>query len=1158
MPHWLLPLISLLYISLLFVIAYWGDERSQSLSTSHKNLLYSLTLAVYCTSWTFYGAVGATVTGGWAYLPIYLGPLLFIVFGRSLLERMVLISKSRSITSIADFIAARYGRAQLLAAMVTVVAIIGALPYIALQLKAVAMSVDVLSAGGLGQAFPTNDTALWTSLLLALLAMLFGTRHIDATEHHHGLMLAIAFESLVKLIALLAVAWLAWRGLQALPAGWQADARLNQLLRPSNLPTGFMAQLLLAFLAMMCLPRQFHVAVVECHDVRQVRQAPLWFGLYLLLITLAVLPIACMALLDPRLAGIHPDTAVLALPLMLGEEALAMLAFIGGFSAAAGMVIVASVALSTMICNDLVVPLLLRFGRFGRQPMPRLLLWIRRWAILSLALLGYGYYRLLAEFSQLASVGLLAFSAVAQFAPALIGGLFWRGGSRQGVMAGLIAGFAIWLYTLMLPALLPALGFDNNWLTHGLFGVDWFKPYALFGLTGWDTLTHGVFWSLLINISLFVLVSLRFRPSIREQLEAAPFLDPYADEADNLHTAEWHRLPLSELHTLVARILGQEATQQAFEQFARGRMQHLDLRRPASRGWVQFSERLLAGAMGTSSARTLLTTALRGSGLEIGQVVALLDQSSQLQRFNRGVLSTMMEHIEQGISVVDAEMKMVAWNSRYLELFDYPEGMVYAGCPVADLIRYNAQRGECGPGDIDAHVKKRLDHMRNGSAHVVERRRADGKVLELRGQPIPGGGFVTTFADITHFKLAERALSEAKAALELRVAQRTAELEAALIAQQQAKQQAEHANQSKTHFLAAASHDLLQPMNAARLFSSALSLHPALSGDAQQLAKQVDSSLRGAEELLSALLDISRLDAGALNPHQEPIALSDLLHELAEQVRPVAQQRNLQLRLHLPKAPVWVVSDRQWLRRILQNFINNALRYTREGGVLIGLRARQTNGQSTWRVDVLDTGPGIPFGKQAHIFEEFQRGGEASPWGEKGLGLGLAIVDRMARLLQHPVTVRSTPGRGACFSILMPEAIHTPRHKHPLAADLQQEGNLQGLRVLCIDNEPDILAGMSALLSRWGCTVFLAPDGPTAKQLLQEKDPQVVLADYHLADNEDGLLLLCELSVGRAGALVTADHTDAVAHRVREAGLGLLRKPIKPAALRAFLSAQRR
>lgn len=1158
MPHWLLPLISLLYISLLFAIAYWGDERSHALSSGQKNLIYSLTLAVYCTSWTFYGAVGITVTSGWAFLPIYLGPMLFIVFGRTLLERMVLISKARSITSIADFIAARYGRAQILAATVTVVAIMGALPYIALQLKAVAMSVDVLSAGGLGQAFPTTDTALWTSLLLALLAMLFGTRHINATEHHHGLMLAIAFESLIKLIALLAVAWLAWRGLQALPAGWQEDARLHQLVHPSALPTGFMAQLLLAFLAMMCLPRQFHVAVVECQDVRQVRQAPVWFGLYLLLITLAVLPIASMTLLDPRLADIHPDTAVLALPLMLGEDALAMLAFIGGFSAAAGMVIVASVALSTMICNDLIVPLLLRFGRFGHQPMPRLLLWLRRLAILSLALLGYGYYRLLEDFSQLASVGLLAFSAVAQFAPALIGGLYWRGGSRQGVIAGLLAGFAIWLYTLMLPALLPALGLAQDWIDQGVFDIDWLKPYALFGLSGWDPLTHGVFWSLLVNIGLFVLVSLRFRPGIREQLEATPFLDPYADEVNQLHHAEWHRLPLSELHALVARIIGQDATQQAFEQFARGRAQHLDLRRPASRGWVQFSERLLAGAMGSSSARTLLTTVLRGSGLAIGQVVALLDQSSQLQRFNRDVLSTMMEHIEQGISVVDAEMKLVAWNSRYLELFDYPEGMVYTGCSVADLIRYNAERGECGPGDVDTHVQKRLEHMRNGSAHVVERQRADGKVLELRGQPIPGGGFVTTFADITHFKLAEHTLSEAKAALERRVAQRTAELEAALIAQQQAKQQAEQANQSKTHFLAAASHDLLQPMNAARLFSSALSLHPALSGDAQQLAKQVDSSLRGAEELLSALLDISRLDAGALNPHPETISLSDLLLELAEQVRPVAQQRQLQLRLHLPKAPVWVISDRQWLRRILQNFINNALRYTREGGVLIGLRGRDLAGQAAWRVDVVDTGPGIPTGKQTHIFQEFQRGGEASPWGEKGLGLGLAIVDRMARLLQHPVQVRSTPGHGACFSITLPQATHATQQQAPVATDRLAEGNLHGLRVLCIDNEPDILAGMSALLSRWGCRVFVAPDEETAKQCLQENDPQVVLADYHLANHADGLLLLCELSAGRAGALVTADHSDAVANRVRDAGLGLLRKPVKPAALRAFLSAQRR
>lgn len=1146
MPHWLLPVISILYISTLFAVAYWGDKHSRKIPSHLHGLIYSLTLAVYCTSWTFYGAVGAAVTGGLAYLPIYLGPILFIWFARSLLERMIITSKMQSITSIADFIAARYGKAQLLAAMVTLVAIIGALPYIALQLKSVAMSVDVLAAAGLGTAFPTDDTALWISILLAILSILFGTRQIDATEHHRGLMLAIALESIVKLVAFLAIACFAWQQLKTMPPDWMYDTRLDHLLRPEGIPKGFVAQLLLAFLAMICLPRQFHVAIVECSSVNQARQAPFWFGLYLLLFIGAVLPIACLTLIDPRLAGIHPDIAVLALPLVAGKEPLALLAFLGGFSAAAGMVIVATVALSTMICNDLVVPLMMRFGRFGQRPIPQLLLLIRRLSIVALALLGYGYYRLIEEFSQLASVGLLAFSAVAQFAPALIGGLFWRGGSRQGVAAGLFAGFIVWAYTLMLPALLPAMGLDIQWLATGPLGIEWLHPQNLFYLTGWDPLTHGVFWSLLINTSLFVLVSLRFRPGISEQMEAGNFLDPYITQSHDLHSAEWQRLPLSELHALVARILGEETTEQAFQQFAHGRMQILDLRRPSSKAWVQFSERLLAAAMGTASARALLTTALRGTGLEIGQVVALLDQSSQQQRFNRGVLSTMMEHIEQGISVVNADLRVVAWNRRYLELFNYPEGMVYENCPVADLIRYNAENGECGPGEIETHVSKRLDYLRQGSPYVYERVSTDGQVLELRGRPIPGGGFVTTYADITHFKKAERTLSEAKGILELRVLHRTAELE-------QAKKLAETANQSKTRFLAAASHDLLQPMNAARLFSSALSQHPDIQGDTQALANQLDSSLKGAEELLSALLDVSRLDAGALTPHFEPINLTRLVQSLTDQVRPVAEQRHLQLRVHVPRQDAWVLSDRQWLRRIVQNLLSNALRYTREGGVLVGIRPCQ--GQ--WRIDVRDTGMGIPVGKQAYIFEEFQRGGDVSPWGEKGMGLGLAIVERMVRQLGHQVGVQSTPGQGSCFSLIVnacPAVTETVEPGEEPSITLR---SLAGLVVLCVDNEPEILAGMEALLSRWGCRVITASNGQEAQAQLVQHQPQVILADYHLANNEDGLALLKALSFGRHGALVTADHSDEIALAVKKAKLNLLRKPVKPAALRAFLASCR-
>ncbi|MFQ3215666.1 PAS-domain containing protein [Paraperlucidibaca sp.] len=1152
MPQWLLPLVSVLYVSLLFAVAYWGDHHSPRLSHRQQGIIYSLTLAVYCTSWTFYGAVGSAVTNGWGYLPIYLGPLLFILFARGLMERLVLISKAQSITSIADFIAARYGKAQHLAGTVAVIAIIGALPYIALQLKAVAMSVNVLSAAGLNNPFPTSDTALWISLVLAALAILFGTRHIDATEHHQGLMLAVALESVVKLAALVAVGIFALLHLDALPSDWINSPALDQLARPSDLPQGFLAQVLLAFLAMVCLPRQFHVGVVECNDASHVRQSHNWFGGYLLLISLAVLPIAAMALLDPGLARMHPDIAVLALPLAANNEALAVFAFIGGFSAAAGMVIVSSVALSTMITNDLVVPMLLRSKRFGQRLALRLLL-IRRLSIIALTLLGYGYYRVIEEFSQLNAVGLLAFSAVAHFAPALLAGLFWRGGSRQGVMVGLIAGISVWAYTLMIPAMLPALGLSAEWLSQGPFGLSWLRPQALFYLEGWDPLTHGVFWSLLVNISCFVVVSLRFRPGISEQLESSHFLDPFTTQSQALHTEEWQRLPVSELHALASRILGEEATNQAFDQFARGRGQQLDLRRSASRAWVQFTERLLAGAMGAASSRAILTTVLRGSGLEIGQVVALLDQSSQLQRFNRGVLNTMMEHIEQGISVVDAEMRLVAWNRRYLELFDYPDGMVYTGCPVADLIRYNAEQGECGPGLIDAHVEKRIRHMREGSPHIFERIRPDGQVLELRGRPVPGGGFVTTFADITHFKRTEHTLAEAKTELEERVALRTAELQTALAAQEQAKSQAVEANQSKTRFLAAASHDILQPMNAARLFSSALSQHPELSGEVGVLAQQLDSSLRGAEELLSALLDISRLDAGALLPHPEAIALDALLIELIEQVRPLAAQRGLTLRLWMPKGAIWVRSDRQWLRRIIQNLLSNALRYTRNGGVLVGLR-RCDNGQG-WRLDVRDTGPGVPLGRQASIFEEFQRGGEASPWGEKGLGLGLAIVDRMVRLLGHRISLRSASGRGACFSIRMSACSPAIRAVNSSDLAVANAGDLSRLTVLCIDNEPEILAGMQALLGRWGCTVVVASNGAEAHAQLAEYQPEVILADYHLANDEDGLDLLLTLAVGRVGALVTADHSDETAQAVRAAGFGLLRKPIKPAALRAFLAA---
>ena len=1154
------------YVGLLFVLAYWGDNRELSgWSLRSRSLLYGLTLAVYCTSWTFYGAVGAAVNGGWVFLPIYLGPMLLLLFGRGLLERLILASKAHNVTSISDFIASRYGKVQHLAVLVTIVAVVGVLPYIALQLKAVTLSVDALSGATNAQRPLFADTAFIVAILLAVFAILFGTRRIDATEHHRGLMLAVALESVVKLIALLAAAIYAVYLLSAdtaTPLTLLDDARVASLLSPNMLPPGFIAQTLLAFVALLCLPRQFQVAVVECDDVRHLRTARWSFGVYLLLVCVAVLPIALAALLNPQVIAGTPDMAVLRLSLLGDSQALALFVFIGGFSAATGMVIVETVALSTMICNDLVMPLLWKFKRFGlpeRQNVSSLLLIVRRISILAVALLGYAYYRLTEQFQALAAIGLLAFSAVAQFAPAIIGGLYWRGASRRGVAMGLLAGFLLWLYTLLLPTLARAGWFATDWIEFGPFGLAWLKPQSLFNLSGWDALTHGVFWSLLANISLFVFFSLRYRPDLNQRIQAAPFLDPYASPVAPPEAEDWGRVRIGELLALSSRIVGDEPALRAFSEFADERQQALKREQSADRGWFRFTERLLAGAVGAASARAMLTTALRGSGMDIGQVVALLDQTSQEQRFNRELLHTMMENISLGISVVDSDMRLVAWNRQYLELFDYPDGLVYIGCPVAALIRYNAERGECGPGEVEEHVRKRLAHMRAGTPHVFERVRADGRVIEMRGQPIHGGGYVTTYADVTSYKRNEQALRQSEQSLReysetlgQRVQERTEALRAALEAQQLARQEAVWANQSKTRFIAAASHDLLQPMNAARLFTTALNQHETDDAEIRTLAKQIDGSLRGAEDLLTALLDISRLDSGAQTPNRSVFPLADLFADLKLQFGSLAETRGLSFTVVTTQ--VWVDSDRQMLRRILQNFISNALRYTRSGGVLLGLRRTPTG----IRLQVCDTGPGIPLHHQQAIFEEFHRTGEVSPWGEKGLGLGLAICQRMGRLLEHEITVHSQPGKGSCFSVTVPRATPSQRQDAETLLPLTAS-SLQGLRVLCIDNEPDILLGMQALLSRWGCVPMLAADQEAAERAMQA-DPQVILADYHLTDGVDGLALLTLLANHKGqvlpGALVTADHSDMLAERVRAAGFTLLRKPVKPAALRAFLMAR--
>lgn len=1144
----LIALVALSYMAVLFAIAFYGDRNRESMSPRIRAWVYSLSLAVYCTSWTFFGAVGQAAEQLWSFLPIYMGPILLLLLAPQVLQKMILISKQENITSIADFIAARYGKSQVLAIVVTLICLVGVLPYIALQLKGIVLGVNLLigsndvTEAGSG----TQDTALIVSIALALFTILFGTRNLDVTEHHRGMVLAIAFESLIKLLAFIAVGLFVTFGLyngfgdlfnQAHDSAELSDYWAETINWPAML-----VQTTVAMMAIVCLPRQFHVTVVENIDPRDFRLARWVFPLYLLLAALFVVPIALAGqMLLPD--GIGSDSFVISVPLAESHPALAMLAFIGGASAATGMVIVASVALSTMVSNDMLLPWLLR-RQEAEQPFEAFRHWmlsVRRITIIVILLLAYVSYRLLGSTASLATIGQIAFAALTQLAPAMVGALYWKQANRRGVFAGLAAGSLIWLYTLILPLL--------GWPLEMFPGLQWMYTTDLPFNT--SALTLGVMLSLLGNATLFFWVSILSQTRVAEHWQASRFIGQ--EIASPTGSRRLLAVQVEDLLMLASRFVGAERAELSFQRFARHHGQEFSPRQPADGQWIAHTERLLAGVLGASSTRAVVKAALEGRDMQVEDVVRIVGEASEVLQFNRALLQGAIENITQGISVVDQSLRLVAWNHRYLEMFDYPDGLVYIGRPIADIIRYNAERGLCGPGDADTHVTKRLYWMRQGRAHTSERTFPNGRVVELIGNPMPGGGFVMSFSDITAFREAERALKDANEGLEQRVSERTQELSLLNQALTDAKSTAEAANQSKTRFLAAVSHDLMQPLNAARLFSAALShQHDALPREAQELVHHLDSSLRSAEDLISDLLDISRLENGRITPDRNAFALSSLYDTLGAEFTVLAAKQGIDFRVHGSR--LRIDSDIKLLRRVLQNFLTNAFRYAK-GRVVLGVRRQ---GKSL-RLEVWDRGPGIAKDKLQVIFEEFKRLDSHQTRAEKGLGLGLAIADGFCQVLDHPLSVRSWPGKGSVFSVTVPIAANVVKQYRLNGKIEPQHTALTGVQVLCIDNEESILIGMHSLLSRWGCQVWTASNRAECEALLAEDvHPQLVLVDYHLDHGETGcdLMAWLRMRLGEPvpGVVISADGRPELIATIHAAGLDYLSKPVKPAALRAMMS----
>ncbi|MBS1176894.1 MAG: his Kinase domain protein [Proteobacteria bacterium] len=637
------------YLLLLFAVATYGDRRAaQGRSVIGNAWVYALSMAVYCSAWTYFGSVGRAASGGVWFLPIYLGPMLAMILAWMLLRKMIRIARAYRITSIADFIASRYGKSTALAGLVTLITVVGLVPYIALQLKGIAVAYALMTSAPGAPATAAApwwaDSTLYVALALAGFTIVFGARHLDSAERHEGMVAAIAFESLVKLLAFLAVGafvvWGLFDGLGDLFARAQAVPELARLL---TLGQGkafayeqWFALTMLSALSVVFLPRQFQVMVVENVDERHLRRAAWAFPLYLLLINLFVLPIALAGRLSFG-AGANAEGFVLTLPLAAGQHALALLAFVGGLSAATGMVIVEAIAVSTMVCNDLVMPMLLRTRRFraaAGSDLTGFLLAIRRAAIVAILLLGYLYYRLAGEAYALVGIGLISFAAVAQFAPAMLGGMYWKGGTRAGALAGLGAGFAVWVYTLLLPSFAKSGWLGQDFLAHGAFGLELLRPEALFGLKGLDYLTHSLFWSLLANAGLYVTVSLWRAPSARETSQALLFVDVFRRTAAAGPVFWRGRAQVADLLPLLGRFLGLDRAQALFDDYARRQgVAGRDALQPDAQ-LVQFVETQLAGAIGSASARVMVASVVEEESLGLDDVMRILDEASQLRAYS--------------------------------------------------------------------------------------------------------------------------------------------------------------------------------------------------------------------------------------------------------------------------------------------------------------------------------------------------------------------------------------------------------------------------------------------------------------------------------------------------------------------------------------------
>jgi Na+/proline symporter/signal transduction histidine kinase len=1167
--NWLIITVALGYLLLLFAIAEFGERFLKA--ERARPWIFSLSLAIYCTSWAMYGTVGQAESTGWFLAPTYFGSILLFIFAWPVILRIVRIAKQNQVTSIADFIAGRFGGSHLIGGLVVCICLVAVIPYIALQLQSIVSSYLLISSEQVipnlvvpdnqAQTLLWQDTALYITLIVAVFTILFGTRKIDATEHHSGIMLAVAFESIVKLTAFIAVGLFAVYSLNDGFADLLDKAIENPLTNSilnSRQPSFiYLTQAFLGVVAILCLPRQFHVLVVENRNEQELSKSRWIFPGYLLLINFFILPVAIVGKLYFADSPVSAEHYSLLLPGLNDNHFIAGLVFIGGISAATSMIIVAVIVLSTMISNEIIVPFAVKFFSVklaDKNDLGQRLLWIRRLLILTILVLAYLYYRNIAISEQLSTTGLLSMALIAQLAPALIASAYWKRCSQTATIIALACGAIIWSYTLLIPSLASANVISNDLIANGPFGIELLKPTQLFGLYGFDALTHGLFWSLQANLFCLVYFSLKHNPSIKQRLQTGQFFSTDPDNRQGL-SAKDSDLSVDDLLLLAERFMGRTPAAKAFDRFCQ-KYSITDIKDANVHLLMGYVEQLLQAIIGSTSTRLVFESLANNKQVSFEDVANMIDEAADVLLFNRELLQSAIENVSHGISVVDKELKLVAWNTRYKNLFDYPDSLLQVGRPIDDLIRFNAEKGQLSENNIEDAVSKRLEYMRQGSPHVYERSRDDGLVLEMRGNPMPGGGFVTSFIDITEFRMQQNELKKINVELEQRVSHRTEELEKLNLRLLEAKSMAELANHSKTRFLAAASHDVLQPLNAASLFSATL-FEKVSEQSNKELALRIQQALHSAEQLLKDLIEISKLDSGHIEPSLTTFSVEELMRQLSQEIKVLAEKKGITLKTVFSHQ--FTRTDRTMLRRVLQNLLSNAVKHSQSKKILFGCRRHK----NTLSIHVTDQGRGIDASQQDEIFKEF-----VQLYSDKqvveGHGLGLAIVSRILNILKLPLAINSRPGHGSDFYITVPLVENVDHciiaESEPAISFVNTQSAISDRLILCIDNDQQILDGMQALLDNWGYkNLLLSLDGDFSKTAnYRPEKVALILADYHLEDCKTGVEVIDNIRNTAQwdipSVVITADQSDAIKREIQENRIFLLHKPIKPLSLRTLLN----